>query len=57
MTEGQTLGDTIGIGLVHFLGSAKAAAALRVFRAKQMPLAGAGAHDFASTGNFKPFGD
>ncbi|MDB6065089.1 MAG: hypothetical protein JWR26_1297 [Pedosphaera sp.] len=57
VAEWQVLGDAIGIGLVHLLGSAEAAAAFRPLGSQQMALPGAGAHDFTCSGDFKPFRD
>jgi hypothetical protein len=56
MAPGQILGDAIGIGMIHLLGGAKAAAALGVFSGEQMALAGARAHDFSGAGDFESFG-
>jgi hypothetical protein len=56
VTERQTLGDPVSVGLVHDHGFAETAEALGVFGLGKMAAARAGAHDLAGAGDFKPFG-
>ena len=56
MAEREVLRDAIRVRLIDHDGGAQAPAALWLFALQQVPLAGVGTHDFASAGDFKPFG-
>ena len=54
MAERQILLDAIGIGRVNQGRARQAAPALRILGLQQMPLAGARAENFSTSGDFEP---
>jgi hypothetical protein len=56
MTEREILGDAVGISFVNHRHLAETAETLGVFGLGQVTASGAGAHDFAGAGDFKPLG-
>jgi hypothetical protein len=56
MTEGQVLGDPIGVGRMDHTGPAEGATALSALGLIQMPATRVGEEHFAARGNLEPFG-
>ena len=56
MAERQTLGNSVGVRLVHLFVSSHSSASAGTFALEQMPLAGVPTHDFAIGGNLEPLG-
>jgi hypothetical protein len=56
VAEGETLRDSIHVGLVNEVRAAQAAPAFRAFGLAEVTAAGTTAQDFAAGGDFEPLG-